>query len=573
MKPDGQTILIPGADEDEIDFVKKFMSDLPLIKVPGIGPVTEGLLQGALDFKVVGDIYEHRAVVGEVFTPYRTRLFLRFALGIGCPWCDIYDYGREFIRKGIGANRTFGREECQEKLLTQLQRIAEILERDMETAGIVGGRTFTLRLKTAGFVSFGRSITLPAGAMVCTADDFVMFGTKIFMEHMPLTLRRIGMKLNKLTFRKRPKGSIKQYFKANDDLLDQDVVDEVEGNWKTSAQIEQARERAKRFFHEEWTRKIKTGSVKFKQAACVACAGDSGTISEHALKFSCPVCRKRCFKYISGLNKHMDTCLGSEHKKPAVDEAKKGTLTHFTKKQKPGILRQQSTARFSMKQDTVQVKNEKSRGVKKEKLRALTDISNGKSLPHVEHVTKMDESVKGNVQERKIKKEEVVLADEMAHGKVQIAESSVESSSQESILREFGPDGLPEFLGQVEETVRRTKRKKKESNTGGTSDIAFNSEDGLPMYLGQSMTEMVETKVEEEAIADKISDPTKIDSDDERTMKSPSRKRPKLTCPVCNMVQFENKRALCLHVDICVHAASQVNGCSEGRYLQEDEKT
>ena len=132
---------------------------------------------------------------------------MRIALGLGCPWTDQY-YDIEFIRKGIGTNRTFDRTYDEVVLRNRLRTIAENLEKEVQHAGTVGGRTFTVKFKTSEFESIRKSIMLPLGAMLCTADDFEQFGAKILEDNLPAELRRIGMKLHKITWMKRLKEAI-----------------------------------------------------------------------------------------------------------------------------------------------------------------------------------------------------------------------------------------------------------------------------------------------------------------------------------------------------------------------------
>lgn len=317
-KPDGQTILLPDVPSEERDFVVDFMARLPLRKVPGIGPAIEGWLDEGLGLQLVGDIFEERGLIADVFTDFKTRFLFRIALGIGCPWTDSYDE-KEFVRKGIGCNRTFGREGNEEKLYERLRFICDQLEKDMKSAGIVGGRTFTLRLKTSNFVSFGRSVTLPAGSMLCTADDFEKLGRKLMKAELPCELRRIGIKLHKLTFNVEPRYSIKQFFKANkaieglDDEESMSGKDDVEDEGLTERTILHCRKLAN-LFVDQLDCKV-NGRIQFSDSTCATCdtlAEDPGIDGlEHVHSIVCPACHLRCFKNVPNLNAHLDECLDS----------------------------------------------------------------------------------------------------------------------------------------------------------------------------------------------------------------------------------------------------------------------
>ncbi len=329
-KPDGQTIVLPEKDMDEREFCKNFMGALPLIKVPGIGPATESTLENGLGYKTVSDIYDDRAIVNGLFTPFKIRFLLRIALGISCPWTDQY-YDTGFIRKGIGSNRTFDRVSSEEGIMKRCEEIANYLEKEVEYAGAVGGQTFTVKMKNSAFQSFRKSITLPAGAMLCTADDFMLFAKKIILDQLPMEIRRIGMKLHKITWKKRPKGSIKQYLKVDGGEGEEEELLEAVENSKTTTQIQQARERAKRYFYEQFIVGDTNTTVNFKDTSCDACAGNvKGIKIEHMYEHSCLICNSRCFKYLHALNEHLDKC--GQAKVEVKEE--KSKITSFFKRSK-----------------------------------------------------------------------------------------------------------------------------------------------------------------------------------------------------------------------------------------------
>jgi len=126
----------------------------------------------------VKDIYDDRSTICAAFTPFKTNLLMRIALGLGCPWTYQY-YDTEFIRKCIGTGKTLGKTFDKVTLRKRMRAIAETLEKDVEHAGAVGGRTIAVKLKLSSFDKIVKSITLPRGALLCTADDFELFGLKV----------------------------------------------------------------------------------------------------------------------------------------------------------------------------------------------------------------------------------------------------------------------------------------------------------------------------------------------------------------------------------------------------------
>lgn len=302
-KPNGQTMLLPEEKEKEREFCMKFIGSLPLIKIPGIGPVTESLLQDSFGFELVKDIYDDRATICAAFTPFKTNFLMRIVLGLGCPWTDQY-YDSEFIRQGIGTGKTFDKTFDEVTLRKRLRTIAEALEKDVMHAGAVGGRTITVKFKTSNFEKIVKATTLPRGSLLCTADDFELFGLKILERNFPVELRKIGLKLHKLVWKKRPKESIKPYLK----LVDESKKpcpgnDEFDEEWLenslTKSQIQQARQRAKAFYDHEFCRPDAENVVAFKKS------------DPTKAQFKCPECSK-CFKYELSLKKHLKPCQGIE---------------------------------------------------------------------------------------------------------------------------------------------------------------------------------------------------------------------------------------------------------------------
>lgn len=75
-KPNGQTYM----PNDEIE-VLKFMKDLPVRKVPGVGKVNEHILAG-LNIYSCKDLIEKATEVYVTFTEYAFEFLIKSALGI-----------------------------------------------------------------------------------------------------------------------------------------------------------------------------------------------------------------------------------------------------------------------------------------------------------------------------------------------------------------------------------------------------------------------------------------------------------------------------------------------------------
>ncbi|KDQ10070.1 hypothetical protein BOTBODRAFT_36509 [Botryobasidium botryosum FD-172 SS1] len=149
-KPNGQYYLAPDRDS-----VMTFTHDLSIRKIPGIGRVTERVIE-SVGIKTCGDIYTHRAAISMLDKELGLKSLLRAYLGIASnvvePWA------REST-KSVGSERTFKTISDTGRLLEKLDEIAETLESDLEHGGWCG-RTITLRYKLDTFQSFTRAKTM-----------------------------------------------------------------------------------------------------------------------------------------------------------------------------------------------------------------------------------------------------------------------------------------------------------------------------------------------------------------------------------------------------------------------------
>ena len=146
-KPDGLFVLRPAE-------VMAFLQPLPVGRVPGVGKVMEGRLAalgirtvGALGGVPVAELEQH-------FGRYGRRLH-ELALGI-----DERPVQPDRPTLSISAEDTFEHDLHLDALEPQIRRLAEKTWTAMRKEGR-GGRTVTLKLKTAEFRLLTRSVTLP----------------------------------------------------------------------------------------------------------------------------------------------------------------------------------------------------------------------------------------------------------------------------------------------------------------------------------------------------------------------------------------------------------------------------
>ena len=99
-KPNGQTI-IPS---DEVEILK-FMRDLPVRKLPGVGKVNEHILAG-LNIYYCKDLVERATEVYATFTEWAYEFLLKSALGLSRVMHEVDDKG-VVGQRSMGVSSTF----------------------------------------------------------------------------------------------------------------------------------------------------------------------------------------------------------------------------------------------------------------------------------------------------------------------------------------------------------------------------------------------------------------------------------------------------------------------------------
>ena len=215
------------------------MRDLPIRKIPGIGRVSERLLD-SIGVKVLctfyhrrlvfhsfvrstylqtcGDIYKCRGVISLLDKQFGLDSMLRVYLGIASnvvqPWA------RE-EKKSIGSERslapihtmafsdtlirTFRAISEKEKILQKLEDIAAELDDDMERGGWAG-RTVTLKYKLDTYEVFTRAKSF--NRWIRTKAELYEAGKELLQPEWPLRLRLIGLRVTKLKDLRKKDGGI-----------------------------------------------------------------------------------------------------------------------------------------------------------------------------------------------------------------------------------------------------------------------------------------------------------------------------------------------------------------------------
>ncbi|KAI9606995.1 hypothetical protein KEM48_001665 [Puccinia striiformis f. sp. tritici PST-130] len=162
-KPDGQ-FECPSTRDDAM----KFMRDLPVRKVPGIGRVTERWLE-VLGVKKCGDIWEQKSKLLLMRSEVSFDSLLRAYLGLG--QTDIKPSLRE-SRQSVGCETSFKSLSKKEDFLQKLKELSQELAADLSRLQFAG-RTLTLKIKLDTFEVLSRSVTpaIVGQRLLSSAED------------------------------------------------------------------------------------------------------------------------------------------------------------------------------------------------------------------------------------------------------------------------------------------------------------------------------------------------------------------------------------------------------------------
>ena len=179
-KPNGQL-------EVDASHVLDFVHPLPIRKIPGIGRVTEKILQ-AFDIHTVRDMYHHRGMIQFLFQPVTAKFLLRASVGSqsscvlsGGRDSDDDDKNGEWIQKGISRERTFSPTDNWTYLNTSLEDIGRLLFQDMARKQ-VRPHALAVKVKLHTFDVLNRSKTLPRDKCIQAPDELVNLASELLHQ-------------------------------------------------------------------------------------------------------------------------------------------------------------------------------------------------------------------------------------------------------------------------------------------------------------------------------------------------------------------------------------------------------
>jgi len=171
-KPNGQWFVDPSE-------VLNFIRPLPVRKIPGIGRVTEKVLN-AHNIMTVQDLYDHRGLVNWMFQPATREFLLKASIGcMGSNTDDSDDYqgnnnspNEMDHQKGISRERTFQPNDCWTTLNCKLEDITRMLSQDMVRKRVLA-HTITMKVKLDTFDVYSRSRSLKRGIFIQSHQELI----------------------------------------------------------------------------------------------------------------------------------------------------------------------------------------------------------------------------------------------------------------------------------------------------------------------------------------------------------------------------------------------------------------
>jgi DNA polymerase-4 len=185
-KPRGLVWVAPGREE-------RFLAQLPVRKIPGIGEVTERALR-AMGIEIVEQIAAlPQEKLEKVFGQWGDALYRKARGG------DSYEFVIDAEPKSISHNHTFGEDtDDTEVLAAMLSHLSQKACKRLREAGLAA-RTLTLTIRYAGFDTHTRAKSLAEPTRL-DSDIFAVF-QNLFREHrdMGRKIRLLGVALSGLT--------------------------------------------------------------------------------------------------------------------------------------------------------------------------------------------------------------------------------------------------------------------------------------------------------------------------------------------------------------------------------------
>ena len=328
-KPNGQLLISPSN-------VIEFCHPLPVRKIPGIGRVTEKILN-ACQISTVKDLYDQRGLVNWLFQPATGTFLLRASVGCNGHGVSSSDFGNveedenSDHQKGISRERTFGAESDWTTLNSKLEDIARLLSKDMQRKSVMA-HTITVKVKLDSFDVWSRSQSLKRGVYVQAPEEMVTMACQLFAhiraqcKKRPFSCRLLGVRCSNLieeeAFTHPPQKTIDKFLSSAKHLTkpavqSSEIVASPYVVTSNKKPVNSPNLACKKLFpHQEPTE----GNAVQTASKTPLEESSSKLLFEEVVE--CPLCN---LKFPVGendaLNRHIDTCLNKTTVRQAVREA------------------------------------------------------------------------------------------------------------------------------------------------------------------------------------------------------------------------------------------------------------
>ncbi|XP_078419755.1 DNA polymerase kappa [Cetorhinus maximus] len=313
-KPNGQ-YRIPADRDVVMDFIK----NLPIRKIPGIGKVTEKLLN-ALGITKCTELYQQGALLSILFSESSWHHFLQVSLGLGDTHLE-----RDGDRKSMSTERTFSEISKTAEQYSLCRDLCHDLEEDLQKEGL-RGKTVTLKLKNVNFEVKTRACTVPSPVskeeeIFAVAHELLK--TEINSVHpRPLRLRLMGVRVSGFVHQEEKKSHQKSIIKFLHTAKSESTSASDSIDVENQAELRETSKRES-FFNKKWQQNNQQSFfnqvlAKKQQESCkpaITIPGDtgaegSGLTLELKATSNCPICFERQGVPTSGeFNEQVDECL------------------------------------------------------------------------------------------------------------------------------------------------------------------------------------------------------------------------------------------------------------------------
>jgi DNA polymerase kappa len=197
-KPNGQLLVEPSR-------VLEFVHPLSIRKIPGIGRVTEKILQQVCHVQTVRDLYEQRSLVQWLFKPATAEFLLKASVGCnGSSSITSSDFGMHDgdetshnkipaidddddedetpgHQKGISRERTFPAESDWNQLCNRLDDIARKTATDMAGKSVMA-HTVTVKVKLSSFDVMSRSQSMKREVYIQDPEELSVISLQLLAQ-------------------------------------------------------------------------------------------------------------------------------------------------------------------------------------------------------------------------------------------------------------------------------------------------------------------------------------------------------------------------------------------------------